>query len=143
MAATTARDDPAERVRERIERWLELTGLTHQEFADEMGHSKEWVQKILSRQNKVRLQDIDKIAALMRLTASELVRNGESERYQMDLAPTEVRLVEKLRRTPHGMESLAYLLKLNETLDIKTERADTKRDSPSKRIARKAEKMRT
>lgn len=90
---------PAERVRERLNHWLAVTKLTQREFADTVKKSQVWVKKILHGEHEVRLADLDVVADAMRTTASELVR-ADDERYQLELSPTEVRVIEKLRRKP-------------------------------------------
>lgn len=104
-------DTPAERVRERMKHWLETTGLSQDEFVADLQKSQVWLQKVLKGENHVRLKDLDAVADAMRTTASELVR-GTSERYQLELTPTEVRIVEKLRRRPTAFNAVAELLQI-------------------------------
>lgn len=100
---------PAERVRERMARWLEVTGLTQREFADALQKTQVWLQKVLKGENDVRLRQLDEIARAMRTTAAELIRDDE-ERYQLELTPTEVRIMEQLRRAPESYAAIATLL---------------------------------
>lgn len=88
---------PAERVRERLKHWLAVTNLTQRELARTVQKSQVWVKHVLHGTNEVRLRDLDIVADAMRTTASELVR-ADDERYQLELSPTEVRVIEKLRR---------------------------------------------
>lgn len=117
--------NPAERVRERVRRWMELTRLPQQEVARELGKTQPWLDKILQGKNSVRLRDLDQIAAAMRATASELVRD-ETERYTLELTPTEVRMVEQLRRRPELLDAVATLLA------IRPPRVPDSSPSPSK-----------
>ena len=94
---STATETPADRVRERMKRWMDVTGMTQGEFARDLNKSQVWLQKILTGENHVRLRDLDDVAQAMRTTAAELVR-GMDERYQLELTPTEVRVIEQLRR---------------------------------------------
>lgn len=102
-------DDPAQRVRQRLIDWMEVTGLTQRDFAKELGRSQPWLDKILVAENSVRLKDLDEIADKLRTTASDLVR-VPSERRTMELTPTEVRIVERLRRRPELTQACATLL---------------------------------
>lgn len=102
---------PADRVRERMARWMETTGLSQDEFVADLQKSQVWLQKVLKGENHVRLKDLDTVADAMRTTASELVR-GAAERYQLELTPTEVRIVEKLRRRPTAFNAVAELLQI-------------------------------
>src|SRR5688572_3292760 len=86
---------PADRVRERLRRWKDLTGQNQEQLAQSLGKSKIWIQKVLGGENHARLRDLDTIAQAMRTTASDLVRADE-DRYQLELTPTEVRIVEQL-----------------------------------------------
>ena len=102
-------DTPAQRVRERIAHWLEVTGLAQHEFATACGKTQVWLQHVLKGKNNVTLKDLDEVARAMRTTASELVRDGD-QRYQLELTPTEVRLIEQLRRHPEMFAGVAILL---------------------------------
>jgi transcriptional regulator with XRE-family HTH domain len=111
MFMANERDDPASRVRERMKRWMDVTQVGQREFASDLKKTQVWLQKILSGENDVRLKDLDAVADAMRTTASELVRS-EDERYQLELTPTEVRLLENLRRRPEAFAGLASLLRI-------------------------------
>jgi transcriptional regulator with XRE-family HTH domain len=102
---------PAERVRERMERWLAVTGLSQREFAAELDKSQVWLQKVLAGENDVRLRHLDDVARAMRTTAAELVRE-EDERYQLELTPTEVRIIEQLRRQQDMFTGIAMVLRI-------------------------------
>lgn len=106
-----ATETPAERVRNRMKRWLEVTGITQGAFAQEIQKSQVWLQKILTGENHVRLRDLDDVAHAMRTTAAELVRT-EDERYQLELSPTEVRVLEQLRRRPELVHAITTFLNI-------------------------------
>jgi len=108
---TSARLNPAERVRERLRRWLELTRLSQRDVAPELGKTQPWLAAVLQGKNEVRLRDLDDIATAMRTTAADLVRD-ESERYLIELTPTELRIVEQLRRRPDSLDAIATLLRV-------------------------------
>lgn len=105
----TLRKNPAERLRDRLEHWMGVTKLGQRELAKTLGKSQIWLQKVLAKENHVRLKDLDDIADALRTTASELLRT-EEERYTMELAPTEVRIIERLRHRPDLFDALASLL---------------------------------
>lgn len=102
-------DDPAIRVRERIRAWMDISGLDQRAFAEVLGKSQVWLQKVLGGVNQVRLKDLDQIASAMRTTAPEIVRSPD-DRYQLECTPTEVRLIEQLRRRPDLFEAIVILL---------------------------------
>lgn len=108
---------PADRVRQRMARWMELAGLSQRDFADDLHKTQVWLQKILAGENDVRLRSLDEIAQAMRTTAAELVR-GEDERYQLELTPTEVRIIEQLRRRPEAFQAIAMLLEVPYDTDL-------------------------
>lgn len=100
---------PAERVRDRMEHWLMVTNLGQRDFAAKFRKSQIWLQKVIAGKNHVRLRDLDRIADAMHTTASELVRADE-DRYQMELSPTEARIIERLRFRPDMFEAIVTLL---------------------------------
>lgn len=102
---------PADRVRERIRRWLTVTKLTQRDFSASVKKSQVWLQKVLRSENEVRLADLDVVAQAMRTTAAELVRE-EDERYQLELTPTEVRVIEQLRRRPELFGAVCTICEL-------------------------------
>lgn len=121
---------PAARVRARMKQWLETTGIGQRAFAADLQKTQIWLQKILKGENHVRLRDLDDIAQAMRTTASELVRSDD-ERYQLELSPTEVRLLERLRRRPEMFNAVVALLGIPAAAPalpdkIVKKRADTK-----------------
>lgn len=105
--------NPADRVRERLKVWLDTTGLGQRQLAIDLDKSQVWLQKVLAGENHIRLRDLDQIAGALRTTAAELVR-AEDDRYQLELTPTEVRIVETLRHRPDARDAIASLLKLTD-----------------------------
>ena len=102
-------DSPAERVRQAMQRWMDTTGMTQREFAKDLGKSQVWLQKILQQGgNQPRLRDIDIIANAMHTTAAELVR-ADNHHYQLELTPTELRVLQHLRRRPELLDAVATL----------------------------------
>lgn len=88
---------------------MQLAGLSQRDFAADLNKTQVWLQKVLAGENEVRLRSLDEVASAMRTTAAELVR-GDEDRYQLELTPTEVRIVEQLRRQPEAFHAIAMLL---------------------------------
>lgn len=124
--------DPATRVADRIRRWLDTAGLNQRDFAQDIGKSQVWLQKVLAGENHVRLRDVDTVAHAMRTTASELVRDLGEQRYMLELTPTEVRIIEKLRRRPEFMKATAALLGVDTSIN---DEDDDKPPPPVKSIS--------
>lgn len=105
-------DSPADRVRARLKHWLDITKLGQRQFAQDVGKTQVWLQKVLSdgeKGNDVRLRDLDTIARAMRTTASELVRTAD-DYYALELTPTELRIIEQLRRRQELLLAVATIL---------------------------------
>lgn len=101
--------DPAERVRFRLQEWMDTTGITQRPFASKLKKTQPWLQAILKGQNAVRLQDLDDIAAALSTTASELVRKGD-DRYVVELTPDEFRVLQRWRHSPEIATAVQTLL---------------------------------
>lgn len=94
-----------------MQRWLVVTGLSQRDFAAELQKTQVWLQKVLAGENEVRLRHLDDVARAMRTTAAELVR-ADDDRYQLELTPTEVRIIEQLRRMPESFAAITTLLRV-------------------------------
>lgn len=99
----------AERVRLRMRDWMETTGLDQRTFADALGKSQVWLQKVLKGENHVRLRDLDQVAEAMRTSAAELVRD-ETARYTLECSPSEVRMIERLRHHPDIYQAVTTIV---------------------------------
>lgn len=109
---------PAERVRDRMRHWMDTTHTGQREFAADLKKTQVWLQKILKGENHVRLKDLDQIADAMRTTASELVR-GEDDRYTVEVTPTELRILENLRRSEEVLRGIMSILHLKDVPEPK------------------------
>lgn len=116
---------PAERVRQRLERFMEISGYTQREFAAALGMSQPWLEKILTGENQVRLEDLDNLADKMHTTAAQLIRTDE-ERYTLELTPTELNVVERLRRKPELLLACLTLLQAAPASSVGSRRASPK-----------------
>lgn len=103
--------NPAQRVKERMQHWMETTGLDQRTFAKALGKTQVWLQKVLRGTNNVTLKDLDIIAKAMRTTACELVR-GPEETYELHLSQAELRVIEQLRYQPDLFDALASFMRL-------------------------------
>lgn len=72
--------------------------MTQREFAEKMGKSQPWLQKILDGENQLRLDDLDDVAAVFNLPAAELIRRKDDTLYE--LRPTEALCVRAVRLMP-------------------------------------------
>lgn len=115
-----APNTPADRVRERMRRWMDVTKIGQRAFAKDLHKTQIWLQKVLVGENHVRLRDLDLVAAAMHTTAAELVRSDDN-RYQLELSPTEVQIIERLRRRGDLFAAISTLL------DIPAPRTSTER----------------
>ncbi len=103
---------PADRVRLRMQEWLDTTGIGQRAFAHDLQKTQVWLQKILAGENHVRLRDLDRVATAMRTTAAELLRDDDEDRYRLELTPSEVRLIERLRHRPDVFDTVSALLRV-------------------------------
>ena len=88
----------AARVSRRIAARLHEIGLTARAFAHELNHVDGWISGIKNGKWALGLDELDEAARVLRLTPSELVRNDESELWE--LRPTEGRLLRAVRQLP-------------------------------------------
>lgn len=110
---------PAERVRLRLQQWMDTTKIGQRQLADDLQKTQVWLQKVLAGENHIRLRDLDDVARALHTTASELVRD-EQDRYQFELTPTEVRVIEHMRHRPETLYAIATLLRIEMPNNTKT-----------------------
>lgn len=68
---------------------------TQRELAGKVGKSQPWLVKILSGENALRLDDIDRVAKALGWPPAELIREGENE--LIEVTPSELRLLRAFR----------------------------------------------
>ena len=100
--------NPPERVRDHLRRWMETTGVGQRAFAKSLGKTQVWLQKVLQGENHVRLRDLDQIAEGMRTTAADLIRT-ETDRQLIEVTPSELRLIERIRHRPDYLDAVLVL----------------------------------
>lgn len=108
---TAQTPSPKDRVSQRIMERLEDLGLSARDFARKMGRGDGWINGIKTRRNALQLEDLDRAAYHLRLTASDLVRRGDE---LFDLRPTESRMVRAIRLLPPVIQD--YIVTLTEYL---------------------------
>lgn len=86
---------PSARARERLRLALDSDNWTQRELAKRVGKSQPWLQKILTGENALRLDDLDRVAAALGIPPGELIRDGGNE--LVEIAPTELQAVRALR----------------------------------------------
>lgn len=89
--------DAATRVRQRIARLLEDRGQTQRALARALGHGDQWASNLLSGRSQLTWDDLDKVAAFLRVPPGEIVRVSDEA---WELSPTEMRVVRALRMLP-------------------------------------------
>ena len=99
---------PSERAKVRLKYFLDRDAWTQREFASKLDKSQPWLQKILSGENAIRLDDLDAIAAALKIPPGELVRDAEHD--LMELTPLEVTLIHAFRDLTPQVQQAAYTL---------------------------------
>jgi len=100
-------DTARHRVQRRIQERLAELGMTGRKFAAQFGHKDGWVNAILGGRNALKLDDLDRAAHVLKMTAGDLVRQGEDA---WDLRPTEMRLIRALRLLPPTLQDHLVIL---------------------------------
>jgi transcriptional regulator with XRE-family HTH domain len=106
----------AERVRQRVIALMEDLDLSQRQLAERVGRTQPWVAKVVRGPKRggqdVRLEDLDDLAMALGVTAVEMVRDPGLE-FVADLTPSEMRILEQLRRIPQtGFDAVRTLLSL-------------------------------
>ncbi len=77
---------------------LDRDAWTQREFASRVGKSQPWLQQIVAGRNKVRLDDLDRVAGALGVPPAELIREPENE--LVEVIPDELRLLRLFRAMP-------------------------------------------
>lgn len=102
---------PAERAIQRIREEMHVRNLSQRDLADRMRCSQGRIAKILKGQVELRLNDIEELARLVGITLVEAIRDRGLEFYA-ELTPTEVRMLEGLRRRPNFRRACLNMLEI-------------------------------
>lgn len=86
---------PSARARERLRLALDQDGWTQRELAKRVGKSQPWLQKILTGENALRLDDIDTVARALSIPPAELIRESGNE--LIEVSPAETQLLRSYR----------------------------------------------
>lgn len=117
----------AERAVLRIREEMTERKITQRDIADTLHCSQGRVAKILNGGVKLRVNDMGILADAVGITPVEALRDRGLEFYA-ELTPSEVRILERLRRRPNALQGALLMLGLPEELQ-KPKRADVKRDT--------------
>ena len=118
MKPTTA----SARVRQRLKDELQAVGISQRELADELSKqtNEYWTQskvgKVLNGNVELKVDDVDAIAKVAGIFLSEAVRDRGLEFYA-EMTPTELRVLERLRRRTGALQGVMLLLDMPITTD--------------------------
>lgn len=101
----------AERALQRIREEMTERKLSQRDLADELKCSQSRVAKILNGGVNLRVNDLATLAAAVRITLTETVRDRGLEFYA-EMTPTELRLLERIRQRPEVLEALLVILSI-------------------------------
>jgi transcriptional regulator with XRE-family HTH domain len=119
----------AERVLLRIREEMAERKISQRDLAHDLHCSQGRVAKILNGGVNLRVNDIAVLADAVGITPVEALRDRGLE-FFAELTPSEVRILERLRRRPHALQGALLMLGLSDDDDIqKPKRADAKRDT--------------
>jgi transcriptional regulator with XRE-family HTH domain len=115
----------AERAVLRIREEMTERKISQRTLADRLGCSQGRVAKLLNGGVMLRLEDVGVLAAAVGITVVEALRDRGVEFYA-ELSPSEVRLLDRLRRRPQALQGALLMLGLPEDVP-KPKHADAKR----------------
>lgn len=104
---TMGTTDARTRIRQRIRRLLEDRGKTNREFAKYLGHGDQWASNLLAGRFGLSLDELDRVAAFLRVPPGEIVRVSEEP---WELSPSEMRVVRALRMLPPPVREQLVLM---------------------------------
>lgn len=99
----------AERAILRIREEMHARGLSQRDLAGLLKCSQGRVAKLLTGGVKLRVDDVAILAEAVGITAVEAIRDRGLE-FFAELSPSEVRLLERLRRQPHRLQGALLML---------------------------------
>lgn len=118
---------PSERVRGRLQSLIDRDVWSQRELAKRVGKSQPWLQKILSGENSLRLDDIDAMAAACRVPPAELIRDADNE--IVEVTPSELRALRRIRELEP--EQVAHILAILEMAQGKIAASVKRRQNPT------------
>lgn len=86
-------------------------GITQTDLAEALGCSQSRIAKIFAKNIRLRLEDVEVLARRVGLTLSEVVRDRGLE-FCAELTPTELRVLERIRRRPRMLDGIMIMLDL-------------------------------
>jgi transcriptional regulator with XRE-family HTH domain len=118
----------AERAVLRIREEMAARGLSQRDLAGLLHCSQGRVAKLLTGGVKLRLNDVAVLADAVGITAVEAIRDRGVE-FFAELSPSELRLLERLRRQPHKLSCALVLLDVDPSAPTTRDRRDSPRPS--------------
>jgi transcriptional regulator with XRE-family HTH domain len=115
----------ADRAVLRIREEMAERKVSQRELADRLECSQGRVAKLLNGGVQLRVNDMALLATAVGITPVEALRDRGLE-FFAELTPSEVRILERLRRRPNALQGALLMLGLDEP---KTKPADAKRDA--------------
>lgn len=115
MGPSVRSDRASERVRLRLQEELRAKDISQRTLADRLSDITEetWTQskvgKVLNGHVELKVDDVDAITKVLGLFISEAVRDRGLEFYA-EMTPTELRILERIRRRPEIMQAVMVLL---------------------------------
>ncbi len=126
LAGTVPSMTPAHKALLRIREEMTERKITQRDLAEVLRCSQGRIAKILNGGVNLRFNDLATLAAAVKISLVETVRDRGLEFYA-ELTPTEVRLFERIRQRPEILEGVKHLLGL-ETAAPKAQPARSKRN---------------
>lgn len=102
---------PAQRAVLRIREEMTERKVSQRELAERLKCSQGRVAKMLTGGVQLRVNDLATLAAAVGISLVEAIRDRGLE-FFAEMTPTEVRVLERLRRRPHMLEGVTILLEL-------------------------------
>lgn len=99
------------RVLRRLADEMRQRHLTQADIGEAIGMTQSAVSKWFKRRVEIRVDDLEPLAQAVGLSVVELVRDPTME-FMAELAPTELRILERIRQRPHVRDALLVLLEM-------------------------------
>lgn len=103
---------PADRAIVRIREEMTARNLSQRDLAERLRCSQGRIAKLLNGRVAIRVNDLDELAMAVGLPLAEVIRDRGLEFYA-EMTPTEVRMIEQLRRRPHMLQGVLLMLEIN------------------------------
>lgn len=125
----------------RIREEMTERGITQRDLAETLHCSQGKVAKLLNGGVRLRLDELDVLARAVGLTLVEVVRDRGLE-FFAEMTPTELRVLERLRRRPQALDGLMLLLDVRTTQAPKSHAYVPKRRRPGRPLTSESQSKR-